>query len=225
MSEKDPLFTVRPLDQTSMLNARIARTEGAIPYIRRANQVFSGSPVKAPSRNSVNPVNSGSQASGTINPDTGIANVGNAFPFVIQGQFGFTSDANSITLFWDGTNGSKIFAVKRVDGTNYTIPSGSMTIGGLQPGTLYGFLPYNKLTSQNQLSFTIGDAGVPQFAFSPNASPDLIAQANQNQSLASNESVTNSFVYYSTTAAGTSTGVATPGIPTAYPGQKNRPGI
>jgi hypothetical protein len=162
-------------------------------------------------------------ASGTIIPNSGIQAVGNAFTFVIQGFFGFSATPNSITVFWDGTHGSQIFAIKRADGTSFTIPVGSLTVSGLLPLTQYGFLPYNKLTSQTQLSFCIGDAGTPQFAFSPLASPELIAAANQNQSNAGNESVTNSFIYFSTPASGSDTGAGVPGIPTAYPGGDNRP--
>lgn len=218
---KDLLFQVRPED--SMINARISRVEGAIPYIRRANQVFSSSSVKAPASGGVNQVTNSSLASGTIIPNSGIQAVGNAFTFVIQGAFGFSATPGSITVFWDGTNGSQIFAIKRADGTSFTIPVGSLTVAGLQPSTQYGFLPYNKLTSQTQLSFCIGDAGTPQFAFSPSASPALIAAANQNQSNAGNESVTNSFIYFSTPASGSDTGAGVPGIPTAYPGGDNRP--
>lgn len=206
-----------------MLNARLNRVEGAIPYIRGARQVFSGSAVKAPSSSGVNPIANSSSASGTISPTSGLQAVGNVFPPVVQGQFGFSATPSSITLYWDGTNGSQVFAIKRADGSNYTVPGGSMTITGLSPLTQYGFLPYNKLSSQTQLSFSLGDAGMPQFAFSPSASPPLIAQANQNQSMAVNESVTNSFIYFSTPSSGINAGAGTPGIPTAYPGGNNRP--
>lgn len=217
----DPLFTTS--SNQAMLNARLNRVEGAIPYIRSARQVFSSSSVKAPASSAVNPVLNSTLASGTIVPNTGIQAVGNAFPFVIQGKFGFSATPTSITLYWDGTNGSKIFAIKRTDGTNFTIPAGNLLISGLFPLTQYGFLPYNKITSPTQLSFSIGDAGNPQFAFSPSASPDLIAAANQNQSNAGNESVTNSFIYFTTPSSGTDAGQGTPGLLPAYPGGDNRP--
>lgn len=218
----DSMFTTKSSD--AMLNARLNRVEGAVPYIRHATQVFSNSKIKAPSSGSVEVTSSGNQASGQINPYSGISAVGNAFPFVVQGNFGFTAGANSITLYWDGTNGSQIFVIKRTDGTSFTVPGGSMAVGGLQPATFYGFLPYNKTTSENNLSFSLGDSGNPMFAFSPTADPALIAAANQNQKMASNEAVTSGFVYYQTTAGGASAGQGNPGVLAPYTNVRFPPG-
>jgi hypothetical protein len=214
----DPLFTTTSTD--AMTNARISRVEGAIPYIRKATQVYSSSSVKAPSSAAVNPQMASSTASGKINPSSGIQTVGSAYPPVISGNFGFTSTANSITIYWDGTNGSNILSLKRADGSNFTVPQGSLMINGLVAGTQYGFMPYSKITSQGNLSFVAGDAGNPQFAFSPAAPASMIASANQNQQMAVNEAVTNSFIYYTT---GSGAGLGSAGVPTAYPGGDNRP--
>lgn len=218
----DSLFITKPAN--AMMNARLNRVEGAVPYIRRTSQVFSNSKVKAPSQGSVEIVASGNQASGQINPYSGISAVGNAFPFVIQGRLGATTTANSITLYWDGTNNSQIFVIKRTDGTSFTVSSGSMTISGLQPSTFYGFLPYNKTTNQDNLSFSLGDSGSPMFAFSPTADPALIATANQNQKMASSEAVTSGFVYFQTTAAGTAAVLGNPGVLAPYSNVRFPPG-
>lgn len=217
----DSIFQVKT--GQAMMNARLNRVEGSIPYIRRATQVYSTSKVKAPSQGSVESTASNIQYSGQIKPAVGIVAVGNAFPFTIQGNFGFTATANSITLYWDGTNGSKIFVIKRTDGTSFTVPSGSMTVTGLQPSMVYGFLPYNKTTSQANLSFTVGDAGTPMFAFSPAAPPEFIAAANQNQDMSDNESITQNLIYYSTVAAGTSNGQGDPGQISPYSNVRDAP--
>jgi hypothetical protein len=218
---KDSLFTVD--SSSAPLNARLSRVEGAVPYLRRATQVYSSSSVKAPSSNSVNPVQHPSAGSGQISPTAGITAVGSAYPPVISGNFGFVGNANSITVYWDGTNGSILISLKRADGSNYTIPPSSLTVTGLSPSTTYGFLPFNNLTSQQHLSFTVGDIGFPQFAFSPSASPALIAVANQTQQMASNEAVTTSFIYFATPASGTSSGQGLPGTISAYPGRNTPP--
>ena len=216
----DKLFT-QP-DDASMTTSRLKRVEGAIPYIRRANQVYSGAAIKAPSQSAVNPVTK-SAGDRLINPNSGLQAVGNTSPFVMQGKFNFLGTSNSITLFWDGTNGSQIFVIKRADGSSFTVPSGSLFIGGLTPNTTYGFLPYNKITAQDHLSFSVGDAGTPQFAFSPAASETLISQANQNQKQAVNEAITTGFIYFTTPAAGSSTGSGDAGDPSPYTGQNQIP--
>lgn len=218
----DSMFTTASSD--AMTNARLNRVEGAIPYIRRANQVYSSSAVKAPSQNAVNPVMK-SAGDRLINPNSGLQAVGNTSPFVMQGKFNFTATPTSITLFWDGTNGSQIFVIKRADGTSFTIPGGSLLISGLTPLTTYGFLPYNCITSQNNLSFSMGDAGNPQFAFSPSAPATLISLANQNQQAAVNEAITTGFIYFATTAGGTATGSGAAGDPSPYTGQNEIPAL
>jgi hypothetical protein len=207
----------------ALLLSRLKRTEGSIPYIRAANQVFSGSAVKSPAAGGVNPVSSGNYASGLINPDTGVQSVGNNTPFYLKGVFNFRATPTSITIYWDGSNGSQVFVIKRVDGTSHTVPKGNMTITGLSPNTAYGFLPYNCLTNQTSLSFSVGDAGSPRYAFSPSASQELIATANQNQKLASNEAITSAFIYFITPPGGTATGIGEYGTPSPYNQQRFAP--
>jgi hypothetical protein len=66
------------------------------------------------------------------------------------------------------------------------------------------------------LSFCTGDTGTPRFAFSPLASDELKATQNQNQNLASNEAVTQSFIYYTTAKTGAIQGDGSPGVIAPY---------
>ena len=118
----DSIFQINSSD--AMLQSLIKRTSGAIPYLRATVQVASTSSVKAPAQSGINAVSSGNQASGQVNPNTGLQNVGNVFPFYVQGKFGFVATPTTITLYWDGTNGSLPFVVKRVDGTSFSVPQG-----------------------------------------------------------------------------------------------------
>ena len=217
----DSIFQINTSD--AMLQSLIKRTSGAIPYLRATVQVASTSSVKAPAQSGINTVSSGNQASGQVNPNTGLQNVGNAFPFYTQGKFGFVATPTTITLYWDGTNGSLPFVVKRVDGTSFSVPQGSLVISGLNAGTIYGFLPYNCLTNQTVLSFVTGDAGSPRFAFSPSATPELKAQASQRQNLSSNEAITENFVYYTTSPSGTISGQGSPGVLSPYSEVRDAP--
>lgn len=218
----DSIFQRQPLSNQAMLLSQIKRTSGAIPYLRRTIQVASTSPVKAPGAGGVNPVST-SPGSRQVNPNLGIQNIGNAFPFYTQGKFGFSATANSITIYWDGTNGSIPFTMKRVDGTSFSIPKGTLTITGLVAATIYGFLPFNCLTNQDALSFCTGDVGTPRFAFSPSASDELKAQKNQTQGLSSNEAVTESFVYYTTAPSGVIAGQGSPGVISPYSERREAP--
>jgi len=209
--------------QSAMLLSRIKRSDGAIPYLRRTIQVDTTSNVQSPKASGVNQFAGNSAGSGQVNPNTGIQNVGNAFPFYTQGKFGFTATSTSITLYWDGTNGSTPFTMKRVDGSSFSVTKGSLTVAGLTPGTIYGFLPFNCLTNQLNLSFCTGDAGSPRFAFSPSASEELKAQKNQTQGLSSNEAVTESFVYFTTSPSGTISGEGSPGVITPYSERRDPP--
>ena len=218
----DSIF--QPGDQTNaMILSRIKRSDGSIPYARRANQVYSTSKVKAPLSSGVNPSNSGLYQAGTVSPTGGLQNVGNTFPMYIQGNFAFVASPTGLTIYWDGTNGSQIFVIKRVDGTSYTVPKGSLAINGLSPATLYGFLPFNCLTRPETLSFCTGDAGDPRYAFSPSCPQSIISAANQTSNLANNEAITQSFIYYMTPASGTSSGDGLPGVNSPYSQRRDAP--
>src|ERR1700743_1840726 len=72
----DSIF--QPGDQRNvMILSPIKRSDGSIPYARRANQVYSTSKVKAPLSSGVNPSNSGLYQAGTVSPTGGLQNVGN----------------------------------------------------------------------------------------------------------------------------------------------------
>lgn len=176
-------------------DARLSRLEAGYPTSIAGRVTFSNSTLAVPSTNSVLP-------SGQVAP-TGIQATGSTFAFVVQGNFSFTSDGSSITIHWDGTNGSKLLAIRRADGSNYSIIAGSMTIGGLSAGVQYGFSSFIAIAQPQHLSFVQGDAGQPQFAFSPAATPALISSASRTQRLTTNERITEGLIFF-TAAIGTS---------------------
>lgn len=163
-------------------DARLSRIEAALPSKVAGRVTFSPSSLSVPGSNTV-------QSSGNIAP-TGVTATGSTFAFVVQGNFAFTSSGNAITIYWDGSNGSKLLAIRRADGSNFSITAGSMTVSDLTPGTLYGFSAFVAIAQPSMLSFVQGDAGTHQFAFSPAATPAQVAEASRTQRLTTNESIT-----------------------------------
>lgn len=184
-------------------DARLSRLEAGFPSSIAGRVTFSNSTQAVPSTNSVT-------ASGSIAP-TGITATGSTFAFVVQGNFSFTSNGISITIHWDGSNGSKLLAIRRADGSNYSILAGSMTIGGLTTGVQYGFSSFVSIAQPQHLSFVQGDAGTPGFAFSPSAPPALTSSASRTQRLTTNERITEGLIFFTADigASGLGTGTYT----------------
>jgi hypothetical protein len=184
-------------------DARLSRLEAGFPSSVAGKVTFSNSTVAVPSTNSV-------LSSGQVAP-TGIQATGSTFAFVIQGNFAFTSTGGSITIYWDGSNGSKLLAIRRADGSNYSILAGSMTIGGLTAGVQYGFSSFVSIAQPQHLSFVQGDAGQAQFAFSPAATPALLSSASRTQRLTTNERITEGLIFFTANpgASGLGTGTYT----------------
>ena len=184
-------------------DARLSRLEAGYPTTIAGRVTFSPSTLAVPSTGSVLP-------SGQVAP-TGIQATGSTFAFVVQGNYSFTSDGNSITIHWDGTNGSKLLAIRRADGSNYSILANSMTIGGLTAGVQYGFSSFVAIAQPDHLSFVQGDAGQPMFAFSPSASAALISSASRTQRLTTNERITEGLIFFTCNigASGLGTGTYT----------------
>jgi len=184
-------------------DARLLRLEAGYPATVAGKVTFSSSKLAVPASTSVTSI-------GTVAP-TGITATGSTFAFVVQGNFAFTSSGTSITIFWDGSNGSNLLTIRRADGSNYSILAGSMTIGGLTSGVQYGFSSFVAIAQPTMLSFVQGDAGTPQFAFSPSATPALISSASRTQRLTTNERITEGLIFFTANpgAAGLGTGTYT----------------
>jgi hypothetical protein len=181
--------------------ARLSRMEEALPTSVAGRLIYSPSSLAVPSTNSV-------LSSGQVAP-TGIQATGSTFAFVVQGNYAFTSDGGSITIHWDGSNGSKLLAIRRADGSNYSILAGSMTIGGLTAGTQYGFSSFVSIAQPQHLSFVQGDAGTPMFAFSPAADPGLISSASRTQRLTTNERITEGLFFFTANVGASGLGTGT----------------
>ena len=182
-------------------DARVLRLEAGYPTSIAGRVTFSNSSLAVPASGSVLP-------SGAIAP-TGIRATGSTFAFVVQGNFSFTSSGDSITIHWDGSNGSKLLAIRRADGSNYSVVAGSMTIGGLTAGTQYGFSSFVAIAQPQSLSFVQGDSGNPKFAFSPSAGDALISSASRTQRLTTNERITEGLIFFTANVGASGLGTGT----------------
>jgi len=120
--------------------------------------------------------------------------------------FAFTSTANSITWYWDGTNGSTVIVLKRSDSTTQVIPTtgSGLTITGLANATTYYFLPYWPPNNGSNVGWVPGTIGSPQIAF---VLADTTSVNNGNfylleQSLQDREQLTSGFMTATTGTSG-----------------------
>lgn len=182
-------------------DARLSRLEAGYPASVAGRVTFSSSALAVPATGSVT-------SSGAIAP-IGIQATGSTFAFVVQGNYAFTSTGDTITVHWDGSNGSKLLAIRRADNSNYSVLAGSMTIGGLTAGVQYGFSSFVSIAQPQTLSFVQGDRGTPQFAFSPAATPALISSASRTQRLTTNERITEGLIFFTANVGASGLGTGT----------------
>src|SRR6185369_10345446 len=126
---------------------------------------------------------------------------------VMAGNFGYTAASSTVTLYWDGTNGSTVFVIYRPDGTQQVVPPSNITVSALNASTTYYFLPYfNTLGCQGgNVAFAQGDSGSPQVLFSAKNSTAAAQQSSQYA-----EAMSTGFLTC-VTAAGGGTGSGTGG--------------
>jgi hypothetical protein len=140
---------------------------------------------------------------GTINlTSNAIAKQGTNAQSVSEAGFAFTATSTSITLYWDGTNGSQVIVQRRSDHSRQVIPPGSITVSGLSPSTRYYFLPFWVPANSCQVGWAHGTVGVPAIAFLDSSSLDAI----QSQNFQDREPLSGSFMYADTPASGSGGG-------------------
>jgi len=98
--------------------------------------------------------------------DSIVRKIGSVSPQTATNGFGYTSDGSSITIYWDGTNGSKVIQIHRADQSVFNLPvAGSgIQVTGLSNGVTYYFLPFFSTTG-NAVGWVKGTIGSPQIAF------------------------------------------------------------
>lgn len=135
-----------------------------------------------------------------------IRKVGSLPPSANISGFAYTSTANSITWYWDGTNGSTVIVLHRSDGSTQVIPtSGSpFTVGGLANATTYYFLPYWVPNQGCNVSWVVGTVGAPLIAFVLADTTDVTKGSFYilQQSLQDREQLTGGFMSATTGSSG-----------------------
>jgi hypothetical protein len=125
----------------------------------------------------VTAVNTAAQESSNSAVASGVSG-GNAVTGVVaQGNFGLTEASTSVSIYWDGTNGSNAFTLRLADASTKSIPTGSTTITGLSSGVTYKFYPYYDVLSNAVAFVTTGGAGSPAIAFASTSSVTVLSTA------------------------------------------------
>lgn len=196
------------------LVARISRVEDVVPLVQR------GGGFASQGRNQYLPIASTGTQVGKI--DLTSTNVlsfqGIVAPNVIDGQFTVSKPSDSsATIYWDGTNSSRVIVIRRADGTSSTVPPSNITITGLTHDVQYEALPYWSPNNACGLGFAPGTVGTPQIAFASTTADTTVAQAVAIQSLAGNEPL--GTISWTQPASGGSGGASDPVTPpTRQPG-------
>lgn len=195
-------------DSQSDVDSRVRRLERGRQYLRSGANVSPSGKIQGIPVGLVDATN-------RIALVTGVTVKGSIPPAGVVGNFGFTGTATTITIYWDGTNGSATLKIIRADNTAVSIPGSNMTVSGLTASTTYGFLPFWNTFNNCGIGFVKGDSGTPQFAFTAAAQN---VQSSTQQSLIGREPLSGGFVTYATPASGSSSGTGNPG------GYGGRPG-
>lgn len=194
---------------TSNLSSRLTRVESVVPYLL-------GGGMFAPSDFST--IDASGIIDGKLNlaVSAGISFKGILSPNVVDGQFSVAKPSDSsATIYWDGTNSSRVIIIRRPDsqgqglnGTSTTIPGSSITITGLTHDLQYQILPYWVPYNGCGIGFAPGTVGTPKIAFLSTDSDTIFAQGRAVQSMAGHEPLGN--VSWTQPASGGSSGGGTP---------------
>lgn len=153
------------------ITSRISRSERGDDYERRGFPVFpSGKFTRAPSGSVVN----GRILAQSINP------VGNLATRVVEGLFTYTATDTSVSIYWDGSNSSQRFVLRRMDDTTFVVPGGSITIISLAHSTQYDLIPFWPLTGCN-IGWVLGETGAPRIAHIDVTAAELAESRRQDR--------------------------------------------
>lgn len=166
------------------LSSRLARVENVIPYQLRGNTYA------AQKRNQFLPLATGGLKSGKLNlaVSNAINFQGIMAPSVVDGQFTIACPSDSsATVYWDGTNSSRVIVIRRADGTTTTVPPNNITITGLAFSNTYTAYPFWTPFNSCGVGWGTGAHGTPLIAVVSTDSDTTAAQAQALQSLAGRE--------------------------------------
>jgi len=87
-----------------------------------------------------------------------------SIPPTAGGGFQAVATPNSVTFYYDGTNGSQVLTMYRANGVQSQVAAGRTVVTGLAPNTTYYFYPYFDERTQS-LKWVAGTMGNPAIAF------------------------------------------------------------
>lgn len=189
------------------INARLTRVESVTPYATGAGN-FAASQWRVIRREGMTEdgrIDLGSSGSLKF---SGILS-----PNIIDGVFSFACASDStVTIYWDGTNSSRVFLIRNPDlqgvgltGASVTVPPNNMTVTGLTPSATYTAFAYWSPSNKCGLGFSSGNSGTPAIAFNAATTATVLKQAQASQSIVGREPI-GTFTWTQPTPGGTSAG-------------------
>ena len=204
-----PGMTQQDLDN---LGARVARMERITPYLLGGGSL---------ARSAFSPIDSAGVVDGKLNlaVGAGINLEGVMSPNIVNGQFTVASPSSTTaTIYWDGTNSSRVIKIRRPDlqGTglstiSVTVPQSNITISGLTASTQYQVFPYYSPGNGCGIGFSSGNHGTPQIAFAAADTDASVANGRSTSTILGREPLGN--VSWTQPAGGGSTPAGNPVSP------------
>jgi hypothetical protein len=139
-------------------------------------------------------VAAGALTAGNVDPSKAGVLMKGSVPPTWSGAFTYASTTSSLTWSWSG------LTIYRADGTTTAVPSGSIAVSGLAPGTTYYFYPYWDDVA-SALGWVAGGAGSPA-----NAQSAKTNSAAQQQALQGRVPLSQGAMVAATTTSGTGGG-------------------
>ena len=200
------------LASDELVASRLRRLEASKPYQLRGNTFAAGSDYL--------PIKSSAVSGGKIDftSTDSMHYAGIISPNVIDGQFSFACASDSTcTIYWDGTNSSSVFKIRRADQTVTVVPGSSISLSGLTHDVKYQayafWVPFNACG----LGFSAGQHGTPQIAIASTDSDTIAKQAEAEASRAGREPLGN-ISWTQPTSGGSSSATTTTTPPTRQTG-------
>lgn len=176
MADNSPAWQTRPA-----LIRRVDQISSIVPT------VYKGEPLPAQMPFSTVP-------GGAVTPDVETIKLGSAAvevrgsfaPTVTDAGFTYIAGTDNVTIYYDGTNGSKRIKQRRRNGYNETLPAGFLHVANLNPsaegalvGPSYDLIPFYIPGSCAIGWVGPGDSGTPTFCFSHDYRPVTLDDINK----------------------------------------------
>lgn len=185
---------------TNSTRSRLHRVESGVAYQRRGSLVFTDANYRALGEDAMDAKRR------VVSYNSAFRKLGSLAFAIPEMNFSYIPTGNQVSIFWDGTNGSRRIRLHRKDDSFFTVPGGSVVITGLAPLTKYYGYPYwSVLDGICDIGWVVGTIGAPRILWSEPSDDAVRLQERQDR-----EPLTYGPLTVETTSGGTG-GAESPG--------------